>query len=262
MTINNCPSKFELAERESNGTLESISQHTGTCARCQGVLAELQLARHELLGFDPMMQSQRAAQNILAEVAVRRQRVWRRWTFWLPAAFAPAAAAMLFFASPAIPKTDVLSQDSETAVAGVRAKSSSLGMRVFCKRGENQFEVADGGEFVQGDRLRFSYTKGERGHLTVFSVDDEANISPFYKDGELGSQPADLGTQVMLPGSVELDGHKGWERVFALWAPKPIDALTVRKAVESALARAGGDVRKLTELPLDNDQVSYLLRRP
>ncbi len=262
MNTNTCPSKFELAERESLGTLSTVSQHTETCSRCQSVLAELQVARNELLGFDPVLQSHRAAQNILAEVAVRRQRVWRRWTFWLPFAFAPAAAAMLFFASTAVPKADLLSQDSQTAVTGVRAKSSSLGMRVFCKRGDTQFEVADGGEFVKGDRLRFSYTKGERGHLTVFSVDDAANISAFYKDGELGSQPADVGTQVMLPGSVELDGHKGWERVFALWAPQPIDALAVRKAVDSALAKAGGDVRKITGLPLDNDQVSYLLRRP
>jgi len=122
MNTNTCPSKFELAERESLGTLSTVSQHTETCSRCQSVLAELQVARNELLGFDPVLQSHRAAQNILAEVAVRRQRVWRRWTFWLPVAFAPAAAAMLFFASTAVPKADLLSQDSQTAVTGVRAK--------------------------------------------------------------------------------------------------------------------------------------------
>jgi hypothetical protein len=67
---------------------------------------------------------------------------------------------------------------------------------------------------------------------------------------------------VFLPGSVELDNHKGWERVFALWAETQFADDVVRTAVGAALSAADSDIRRMTALDLPVQQVSMLLRRP
>jgi hypothetical protein len=61
---------------------------------------------------------------------------------------------------------------------------------------------------------------------------------------------------------VELDNHHGWERVFALWTPSPLAEDVIRTAVVEALAAAQGDIRQAAHLPVDAEQVSFLLRRP
>jgi hypothetical protein len=66
----------------------------------------------------------------------------------------------------------------------------------------------------------------------------------------------------MLPESVELDDHHGWERVFALWTPAALADDMVRTAVAEALAAGKGDIRQAASLPVEAEQVSFLLRRP
>jgi hypothetical protein len=145
----------------------------------------------------------------------------------------------------------------------VRAKGG-LAFEVYAKRGDRVFRVEDGADLLAGDRLRFAYTKPAAGHLMVFGVDDRGELFPYYEDGKLVSIAVAAGAQVMLPGSVELDAHKGWERVFAVWSEAAPDATAVRAAVREALAGAGGDLRKVTRLGLgpEIEQASVLLRRP
>jgi hypothetical protein len=66
----------------------------------------------------------------------------------------------------------------------------------------------------------------------------------------------------MLPESVELDDHHGWERIFAIWTPAPLGEDAIRSAVAAALAGVQGDIRQTSRLPLEAEQVSFLLRRP
>jgi len=66
----------------------------------------------------------------------------------------------------------------------------------------------------------------------------------------------------MLPESVELDDHHGWERVFALWTPASLGEDLIRTAVADALAAVEGDIRQVARLPLEAEQVSFLLKRP
>jgi hypothetical protein len=67
---------------------------------------------------------------------------------------------------------------------------------------------------------------------------------------------------VLLPGSVELDGHKGWERVFVVWSDSQFADDVVRAAIAAALAAADSDIRRTTTLDLPVEQMSLLLRRP
>lgn len=252
-----CASRFELARRDLVGNGDAgLSSHAADCVRCRTVLTELAEARQQLLGDTPIEVSQSAARGIMAMAADRRAARRFRFMFWLPVGLAPVAIGLLLFALPNRDVSTVAMSSAPTA----RAKGS-LALEMHCKRGDTVFPVVEGADFFAGDRLRFTYTKAEPGFLIVFSVDDSGRVFPYYPDGALTGMEASAGSGVMLPGSVELDGHHGFERIFALWSTQTLHDKTVRKAVETALA-ADRDIRHLQRLPLEVEQVSYLLRRP
>ena len=262
-----CVRRLDLAQWEAKPEAErspEVGEHLRTCERCAAALAELVAARQELLGIDPEAQSLVAARAILARVAERRRRAW--WRLMVPLALTPVAAAALLLVSrgafaPEPPTLDRISGPAGQDPGTVRSKGGLL-VEAFCKRGDSVFPVKDGDDFLAGDRLRFAYTKDQLGVLLVFGVDDSGQVFPYYRDDVLAGVDAPPGAEVMLPDSVELDDHHGWERVFALWTPAPIGEDTIRAAVVDALAAVGGDIRQAAHLPVEAEQVSYLLRRP
>jgi hypothetical protein len=216
------------------------------------VLDDISAARSLLLGADPAAASARAARNILELVRQRQSR--RRWLRLLaPAFLVPAAAALLLVARPVL--------HSHGGATGIAIKGELI-VETYCKRGDRVFPVADGGDFLAGDRLRFAYSNGRPGYLLVFAVDDQGKVFPYYDQHALLGVHAEPGARVFLPDSVELDDHKGWERVFALWAETQFADDTVRSAVGTALSAVDSDVRRMTALDLPVQQVSLLLRRP
>jgi hypothetical protein len=263
--MTDCVTRLELEQWEAKPEPErslDAGAHLRTCDRCAAALAELVSARQELLGTDPEGQSLLAARAILARVAERRRRAWWR----VPLMLSPvAAAAMVLLVmtrfSPAPPAPDKISGATRHVAGAVRSKGTFL-VEAFCKRGDSVFPVKDGDDFVVGDRLRFAYTKDQPGVLLVFGVDDSGRVFPYYRDDALAGVSAPAGAEVMLPESVELDDHHGWERVFALWTPAVLGEDVVRTSVAEALAACKGDIRQAAQLPVEAEQVSFLLRRP
>jgi len=265
-----CIMWFDLARWEAKPEGErspETSAHLRECARCAAALAELISARKELLGTEPEAQSLAAARSILAKVAEhRRRRAW--WHLVLPLTLTPLAAAATIFlvishgaVSPVPLGTNKPGGYLTQRAEGLRSKGG-LVFEAFCKRGDSIFPVKDGDDFVAGDRLRFAYTKDQPGILVVFGVDDAGRIFPYYRDDALVGVTAPPGAEVMLAESVELDDHHGWERVFAVWTPAPLDGEVIRSAVAQGLAAVKGDIRQVARLPLEAEQVSFLLRRP
>ena len=265
--MTDCIRRSELVRWEASPENERSSDagnHLHSCARCAAALADLVLARQELLGADPEAQSRFAARAILARVAERRRKTW--WRFVLPLAPVAAAAMVLLVMSrgafsPAPSASDKISGAAKHVAGAVRSKGALL-VDAFCKRGDSVFPVKDGDDFLAGDRLRFAYTKDQSGVLVVFGVDDTGRLFPYYRDDALAGVNAPPGSEVMLPDSVELDGHHGWERVFALWTPAPLGDEAIRTAVADALAAANGDIRQAARLSVEAEQTSFLLRRP
>jgi hypothetical protein len=257
-----CPSNRVIARWEAGRLLDGderrwLEGHTRSCARCSSVVAEIAAARGDLFAADSGVEAARAAHTMMTIAAARAvpRRRWRGWGGWAGAPLLVGAAAVLLLVPALKPR-----QPSVMPPPGVRAKGQ-LAVEAFCKRADKVFPVGDGGAYYRGDRLRFAYSTPADGHLMVLGVDDRGQIFPYYGEGRLSSVPAAAGAKVMLPGSVELDDHNGAERVFVLWAAAPIDGGAVKRAVAEALA-AGADITRAARLPLELDQVSFLLRRP
>jgi hypothetical protein len=252
-----CPSRLELSRWEAESPSErpaDVTSHVESCVRCGAIWEELCTSRSLLLGTDPVEISRRAARAIVTEVRKRRQRR-RWWQLAAPAFLVPAAAALVLALSPG-----VLTRPGSKA-SGIETKGGLI-VETYCKRGSQVFVAADGQEFLEGDRLRFAYTHDRPGYLSVFGVDDQARIFPYYEEETLAGFHAEAGARILLPGSVELDEHHGWERIFALWSDSELRDDAVRAAVAAALSAAENDIRRVTALDLPVEQVSILLRRP
>ncbi len=244
-----CPSRLELSRWEASPALPAeVDAHVASCEKCGAVLGNLRESRNLLLGGDPAQASLLAARLILGR-ARERQDIWRRFRRLVPLILVPAAAALLVLGRPHL------------AHQAISVKGRLI-METYCKRGEQVFLASDGGDYKEGDQLRFAYTQDRAGFLLVFAVDDTGQVFPYYQEGALVGSPVAAGARVLLPGSVELDGHHGWERIFMLWSPDQFVDSAVRGAVASARAASGGDVRRISSLDLPVEQVSLVLRRP
>lgn len=278
-----CPSILELSALADSGVEAEAGSHVSACPHCAATLQELVAARVELLGPNPAQAKEAAAQAahrisaLAREISAKeRQARARRWLFWLPTAVLPVAAGLAIFAT-APRSQDAGSNELSGVVATestVRTKSSgkadaAFALLAYDKRGDEIFPLKDGAEVSPGDRLQFAYSHNEPGFLLVFSVDDAGSVSPYYDDAKLSPLQVQSGSHVMLPWSIELDTHKGVERVFGLWSANALDESRVRAAVTRALADVQGDVRRIAALPLagagiteDVQQVTLLLLRP
>jgi Domain of unknown function (DUF4384) len=258
-----CPSWLELAQLESGSGSEAVRGHVKDCPRCLRLVSDIANGRSELLGPDPERASVRAARTLLRAAGERvgAPRSWFRQT--LPALAAPAAGVLLVgFALLSLrdlaPRRPI--PDTPITEGSIRTKGG-LDVRAFCKRGDDVFPVVGGEKFLAGDRLRFSYTTQQAGYLTIFGVNGDGRVFPYYPEDRLDGLPVAAGVQQTLPGSVELDRYQGREQVFALWSPEPLDESAVRRAVADALTEAGGDLSRVKRLPLPAEQTSYLLYR-
>jgi hypothetical protein len=252
-----CPSRLELSRWEAEPEGErpaGVSSHVGSCDRCAAVFDEIASARSFLLGAEPAEISARAARAILDTVRQRQRGRWV-WKILAPAFLVPAAAALLFVASSAL-------HTHGRGAHGVIATKGGLVVETYCRRGDRVFPAESGQDFLAGDRLRFAYTTATSGYLLIFAVDDQGKLFPYYPDGVFEGTYAEAGARIMLPGSVELDGHKGWERIYAVWSEAQLRDDVVRAAVAATLAASGNDIRRATALDLPVEQVSLLLGRP
>jgi len=252
-----CPSRLELSRWEAEPERDrpaELTSHVGSCGRCAQVFADIASARSLLLGADPEQASARAARAIL-EMARQRKNKRRWWSILAPVILVPAAAALLLAVKP-----DLLAPG--IGHPGATSIKGGLVVETYIKRGDKVFPAVDGQDFIQGDRLRFAYSNDRSGYLLVFGVDDQGTIFPYYQEDVLVGTYAEAGARVLLPGSVELDGYKGWERIYAVWSDVQLRDDVVRSSVARSLAAAGNDVRRATTLDLPVDQVSMLLRRP
>jgi len=253
-----CPSRLELSRWEAESPCDRpahVTSHVESCVRCGAIWDDLLACRAWLLGADPEESSRRAARTIIAGVKARRQRR-RWWRLAVPALLVPAAAALALAVSPAF-----LTGPASAPSHGLRSMGGLI-VETYYKRGGKVSAATDGQDFLAGDRLRFAYTSDRPGYLSVFGVDDQGHVFPYYEEDSLAGVYVEPGARVLLPGSVELDDHHGWERIFALWSETELADDAVRMAIAAALSAAGQDIRRATALDLPVEQVSILLRRP
>jgi hypothetical protein len=191
---------------------------------------------------------------------------WRRLRRLLVLGLAPAAAAacavlMLMQRPAGVPVHGPSGDDLRVKGGGMNAgarrpggepvRATGPALEVYVRRtdADRVERVAEGGCLDPGDRLRF-LLRPVRGrpadHLLLVSLDGAGALTVYYPYGETESGRLAEGARVELPGSIELDGTPGPERLFAIVSRAPVKLAEVRPRLEALFARGPEAVRAAT----------------
>lgn len=228
--------------------------HVLSCDVCTTRRRSIETARAALLARVPAEDFARATlaraaaeESTTSAGNARRVRVLR-WSV-TGVALAVAAACLLWIQRPVRLAPDEV----------VRFKGGAA-LEVLVKHGERVRQMSDGDAVASGDQLGFVYTLSEPRHLLLLSIDDTGAISRFYPaDASRRALPA--GVRVQLQLAVELDAHRGEERLVALFADVPLDENAARRALSAAFQRAGS-LAKLSAIDVPAQQASVWFLKP
>lgn len=253
---NGCPSDFQLdafwLEGEPAG--HPLRCHLDACARCQQRIASHARVQDEF--------RQTVYPGSVGRVTAALASKWTGFgrgflSFAWNGRFAGAVAfggllVLLMLAFwPSAPR-----ESERSTYIGIKG---TLGLQVFCRRGEQVFRVNQGDRLVPGDMLRFVPALPGPGFLLVVSVNERGGLNVYYPLGGNAALSAEPGEHP-LPKSVVLDEVGGDERIFALFSDKPFGLDQVSQSVSEGWRRTP-DLESLAMLPMNVAQTSILFHK-
>jgi hypothetical protein len=239
-----CPSDFTL-ERLRQGELEKASPaggHLGGCPSCQ--------ARLRAMDAPPLSLDLAAVWRAAGSA---RPRPWSalRWlrSWWALGGAAVSAAAVLLVVSQVRPPD-------------IQRKGSPFTLALVARTPDGSVRRIDPGAPLRaGDRLRFEVsTTWSEAQVALISVDARGAVSALVPAGG-ATVTVSGGQRRLLDGAVELDEAMGPERILLVGCPRPLAVTTVTSAASAALARAGGDLRRLSGLGLGCHEETFWINK-
>ncbi len=190
----------ELAASES----ETIYARAGACSHCQSRLDEL---RADVRAF-PMVAPRLSTSGSLP--------LWRQWHLLSAVSAAAAAAVLLVVLSPSPSGLPDLTRETDV----VRVKGAAPVLNFIVKRGADVRLGAAGEVLHPRDQLRFQYSASEPRYITIVSVDGAGTRSVYFPADATPFRAA-AGSEITLPGAIELDDTLGRESLFGFFCEKP-----------------------------------------
>jgi len=232
--MSECPSRFSLLQLAS-GDLPSderrlLSEHVEHCLACREMLNEIESNAAVYNSREPEHLA-----KLRARLSVEEQQYPVR-PLWMT--FAPvlgglvAAAAIILMVVP-----QLIEPEKTTESTDIRYKGT-MAFEIVARRNGQQFRVKQDMELFANDALRFVVTIGSSGYLSVFSIDADNRISPFYPDSDPLANPdpmmLDRPGRHELPGSIILDQVVGNECFIAAFSEKTFDRDRLHKWVKQS----------------------------
>jgi hypothetical protein len=119
--------------------------------------------------------------------------------------------------------------------------------------------LASGDKVAIGSALRFEVVSARHAHLTVLGLDGNKGVHRYLPAGELPIVVSSGANEIKE--DVLLDDTIGPERMVALFCATPIPFEKLSEAGTRALELAGGDPRKVANLPAGCAEASVVLEK-
>jgi hypothetical protein len=248
MNESRCPSDYQLDAFWLEGKPDGhpVGKHLAGCAECQARWEEIEDAQ-KVFQQEVFPQSEQAVVDRSTDLLGGFKGAFSRMLSVPRLAAVSALAVLIVLAVTFWPGQD---PDDDGSYIGIKG---SIGLQVFCQRGDHVFLVNPGDLLLAEDKIRFQVTPSGPGHLLVISVDGNGQVHRYASSQVAGGEQA-------LPGSIVLDDSPGDERIFVLFSPENIDFARVQEAVAEGL-RSGARPEKMDSLPLELDQASLWFRK-
>ena len=245
-----CPSSLALEAVLLEPRTAKAALHAKGCEKCQARLVQMEREGEEFSRF--------VFPATLAAVEKPARGFKLTWAL----VFAPAALAALALVFAVRPSEPPSEPASEPAGDYVGAKGAALKLSVYTGGAGKARELAAGEEVPASAALRFRVQASSACRLWIVSIDESGQVSRLFPASGTGGAPVQgLST---LPGGVELDGHPGPERLYAVCTSGEVGMASIEAAVRGAASggtqkvRAGGP---LAGLPKGSSQATVLLEK-
>jgi hypothetical protein len=220
-----------------------VAAHVDTCARCAARAAELRADARQFA--DEQFIAGRAA-DARAQARARGRRL--ATPVWSGLAAAAAVVVLL------------LSVRERPPAPPLRTKGRGA-LDLVVRRADGRVEPVVAGTLLHaGESVRFIVTTDEGGYLAIVGADARQAVTA-YQPAIGQARPIDAGRRQLIDGSVVLDDAPGAERMIAVVCARPLSVDVVTAAARQALARAGGDPRRMSALELDCRQLSFVIEK-
>ncbi len=243
----------ELAGSASPADRSALA-HLAGCEVCAARKGTLEAARARFLERHPAPAFARATALRARQPAAPELRFPRAArALALGVGLAAAAAAALWMLAP-------VASDPQA----IRWKGGAS-LEVHVKRGDSTFVLRDGAALSAGDQLGFVYALPQPAYLLLLGIDDTGAVTRYFPAEGAARARLSAAARAQLPIGVELDQHRGSERLVALFSTTEIDEGAARRALALAFERTrrrGQDLSAMTGVELDADQASVWYRKP
>jgi hypothetical protein len=222
-------------------TTNAAKSHIDGCPTCRTRWRELNEDKEKFQQFVFPRTLEKVTSRVMQPSFFDRLRLSAPWRVLGPLAGAAVAAGLAFgvfsLAGPGTQTEDevyVGIKGSKTARQDVTLKGDArIAMEVVAQRAaEGQFPVKAGAVLRPGDKIRFVVNPGNAKYVLIGSRDGSGAFTVYHPFGGDKSSAIERGSHE-LPGAVELDTVAGTEKLVAVFSSEPVDAQTLKQAVDS-----------------------------
>jgi hypothetical protein len=213
-----CPSDFALDRLHAGGCeneeASKLDSHVASCKVCEARMTERRAGFAAVPTAYPVKMLAAIRRGVDEPSRVTAGQKFLSWTrrFLAPLLVVAAAGVILY---PRPPKVD----GPGYAKPEVRAKGG-LALHVFHQVGQAGEEVSNGATVNLDDRLRFAVDLPETGAIGILGLEDKrGEIFKVWPLDNTVSTELNAGTNIELPGAVQLDGLGHGESFFLVECP-------------------------------------------
>jgi hypothetical protein len=140
---------------------------------------------------------------------------------------------------------------------GVRTKGG-LSLEVIARQGDGSVtHLLPGANVSPGDAIRFRVRSEKSGYLAISGLDAAQVVSVYHDPMRIEGDAHDR----LIEGSIILDRTLGPEQIAAIVCKEPMTHEQILALGKEALARAGGDPRRVSELGVECSQTFFLIEK-
>ncbi len=228
----------------------AVASHLETCHVCSARVATLRAKRASFLESRPPSVflaelREHAKSNTAPTSFFNRVLQSRRWVLAATAAVLVAGLATMLLLTRGEGRDAVHSTYRGISLKG--GEDATVGVSLYVSRnGRDAVPWIRGEPLYRGDILKFGVRSEKDGYVTIVNVDDNGTVSLYYPIGNRAPARVTASKTTVLGGSIVLDDFIGEELIVSFVTSKPISTKSLLDAVRAAVARANGQLSKLS----------------